>query len=345
VDKLLNRRESYLQYNPIFLPIIGARRFWDSTFGAMTDYELQSTFSIFFPRVQRMHMKLLKELVNLGASVNVHDLAGYTPLHHCLTSMGNSYTKQMAEFLLDMGGADVNAVNRFGDVPLMDVIMGFDFETMKMLIKYGADPLIKNSDGLSPMDTGRRFPKIYNILRQGEKRVIKKERNAAKEEKKLKSCERCELYAEKRCSGCFLVWYCGLQCQKGDWTSHKEACKKRRAEYKEVVTVEEDPNIRAVSFSKKTSYKNNMKPTNSNHFVIKVQVPLSVLGPEDGPFLCYNEKRDIQYKMDDKSDLGIALKKAIQEQESSVIGKGYFYSVIRDGKHFIHPTILAPEKW
>ena len=46
----------------------------------------------------------------------------------------------------------------------------------------------------------------------------------------------------------------------------------------------------------------------------KVQVPLSVLGPEDGPFLCYNEKRDIQYKMDDKSDLGIALKKAIQEQ-------------------------------
>ena len=36
-----------------------------------------------------MHMKLLKELVNLGASVNVHDLAGYTPLHHCLTSMGN----------------------------------------------------------------------------------------------------------------------------------------------------------------------------------------------------------------------------------------------------------------
>ena len=50
VDKLLNKRESYLQYNPIFLPIIGARRFWDSTFGAMTDYELQSAFSIFFPR-------------------------------------------------------------------------------------------------------------------------------------------------------------------------------------------------------------------------------------------------------------------------------------------------------
>ena len=46
-----------------------------------------------------------------------------------------SYTKQMAEFLLDMGGADVNAVNRFGDVPLMDVIMTFDFDTMKMLIK------------------------------------------------------------------------------------------------------------------------------------------------------------------------------------------------------------------
>ena len=38
----------------------------------------------------------------------------------------------------------------------------------------------------------------------------------------------------------------------------------------------------------------------------------------DGPFLCYNEKRDVQYYIKDKSNLGIALKKAILEQESVI---------------------------
>ena len=82
-----------------------------------------------------MHMDVLKELVKLGADVNVHDLAGYTPLHHCLTSMGNSYTLQMAEFLLDEGGSNVNAVNRFGDVALQYSIMSMNYKAIKLLIK------------------------------------------------------------------------------------------------------------------------------------------------------------------------------------------------------------------
>ena len=30
--------------------------------------------------------------MELGANLNVHDIAGYTPLHHCLTCSGNEYT-------------------------------------------------------------------------------------------------------------------------------------------------------------------------------------------------------------------------------------------------------------
>ncbi len=45
--------------------------------------------------------------------------------------------------------------------------------------------------------------------------------------------------------------------------------------------------------------------------------PISSTIP-DGPFLCYNEKRDVQYYIKDKSNLGIALKKAILEQESVI---------------------------
>jgi len=295
-----------------------------------------------------MYMKLMKELVKLGADVNVHDLAGYTPLHHCLTSMSNSYTRQMAEYLLEECGANVNAVTRFGEVPLQECIRGFNTEAIKLLIKYNADPLIKDCDGVSPMDAGRRIPQIYKLLRQGEKQVIKKERNAAKEDKKFKSCQRCEMFAEKRCSACYLVWYCGAKCQKEDWSSHKKACKERQAEYQEVeIDKEHHKKVVAMSTETKTAYMNNLKPTKSSNFVIKVQVPLNPISSTipDGPFLCYNEKRDVQYYIKDKSNLGIALKKAILEQKSSVIGKGYFYSMIKDGKHFIHPSILPPEKW
>jgi hypothetical protein len=36
----------------------------------------------------------------------------------------------------------------------------------------------------------------------------------------------------KRCGGCRLVMYCGADCQRADWTVHKEVCKMARAEQK-----------------------------------------------------------------------------------------------------------------
>ena len=37
----------------------------------------------------------------------------------------------------------------------------------------------------------------------------------------------------KRCISCYLVRYCGTDCQKAHWRQHKEACKKRAAELRE----------------------------------------------------------------------------------------------------------------
>lgn len=46
-----------------------------------------------------------------------------------------SYTLQMAEFLLEHGGAKVNAVTRFGEVPLQECIRNFNLDAIKLLIK------------------------------------------------------------------------------------------------------------------------------------------------------------------------------------------------------------------
>ena len=134
IARLLKRREGYMQYNAIFLPILGARILWGEEFGAIPDQQFENGIRLQHNRCFRMNMKMLKKLVDLGADVNVHDLAGYTPLHHCLTGSGNSYTMEMAEFLLD-NGANVNAVNRFGAPPLSECIMAQNLDFIKLLIK------------------------------------------------------------------------------------------------------------------------------------------------------------------------------------------------------------------
>ncbi|CAL4063515.1 unnamed protein product, partial [Meganyctiphanes norvegica] len=37
----------------------------------------------------------------------------------------------------------------------------------------------------------------------------------------------------KACSNCRLVWYCGKECQKKNWTWHKVLCKATRSEAEE----------------------------------------------------------------------------------------------------------------
>ena len=38
-------------------------------------------------------------------------------------------------------------------------------------------------------------------------------------------CNVCDKLAKNLCSACKFVFYCGRDCQKKDWNSHKEDCK------------------------------------------------------------------------------------------------------------------------
>ena len=106
----------------------------------------------------------------------------------------------------------------------------------------------------------------------------------------------------KRCTGCYMVWYCGQKCQVGDWPGHKEECKVTRKQYKQVLLVEHE--IAGKDNITKEVYVHKIGDVPSKkHFVVKVQVSLgqlkgSVFAPlaPDGvgePLFVYNRDRSL----------------------------------------------------
>ena len=80
----------------------------------MTISDIYSWLLIHFFSIERRHLEVLQRLIDMGAQVNNHDLAGCTPLHHCMTSYapkGQEYLLKLSEMLL-VNGADINSVNR-----------------------------------------------------------------------------------------------------------------------------------------------------------------------------------------------------------------------------------------
>ena len=136
LKKRLEMRETLLCVGAVFHTIIGARSLVP---GSEYRYNTEKLHG----KAGMEHMKILNKLLELGANVtNLHDIAGYTPLHHCLTSQGNSVTYEMAKLLLSKG-VDPNARNRFGVPPLSICVMAGNLEFVELLVNHGADPNIK----------------------------------------------------------------------------------------------------------------------------------------------------------------------------------------------------------
>ncbi|KAF6087320.1 ankyrin repeat domain 12 [Phyllostomus discolor] len=95
----------------------------------------------------RGDVKQVKELISLGANVNVKDFAGWTPLHEAC----NVGYYDVAKILI-AAGADVNTQGLDDDTPLHDSASSGHRDIVKLLLRHGGNPFQANKHGARPVD-------------------------------------------------------------------------------------------------------------------------------------------------------------------------------------------------
>ena len=349
IKKMIARRESLLNISAIFHVIQGARVFKDEFAKERTLGHAKETLSL---NVKNDHMKILIKLISLGADVNVHDVAGYTPLHHCVTRFGNELTFKMAEQLI-RAGAKVNAKNRFGETPLAIVTLTTHFDAVKLLLDHGADPFMKDNDGCFPDETTKLNPKMQKLFGESYKKNTKEQLKNRESQSKCNVCHR-KTETVKKCSGCYLVWYCNSKCQQLDWGNHKEHCSKTKSLYKIGKHmnryVSTYGGIEGATVSAPPSKNRNLT---KKHFIVKVQVPLplNTLRDEENELMIYNKDRSFNVELSkvENPDLFSQLVKKITAEGYYGL-KGYFHVILGPGDNEanqfrINPDNIFVEPW
>ncbi|XP_063741928.1 ankyrin repeat domain-containing protein 12 isoform X2 [Eleginops maclovinus] len=91
--------------------------------------------------------KQVKELISLGADVNVKDFAGWTPLHEAC----NLGYYDVAKVLIS-AGAEVNTQGLDDDTPLHDASSSGHTDIVKLLLRHGGNAFQANKRGERPVD-------------------------------------------------------------------------------------------------------------------------------------------------------------------------------------------------
>jgi len=279
IPNRLEHRESLLNVSAIFHVIIGARTLCGDS-RAFTRY--RKTLG----KIEMNHLGCFLKLLELGAKVDAKDVAGYTPLHHCLTKFVNDITFKMATVLLSRG-VDPNVQNRFGATPLFEPTMNGQMESIDLLVQYGADPNITDNDNINCNQLARLFPKITSLFMKSSfirAKAMRKE-TASDADGSLKKCVHCGKGKDtKRCSGCLVVWYCCADCLRADWVNHKSACKLARTAFIPIkLKTRDGESIWSWDIEKqdlKESVAKGIETPSKKQFTVKVQIPLAA-SPDD----------------------------------------------------------------
>jgi len=112
--------------------------------------------------------EMVKFLLSHGAEVDAHDTdQEWTALHLAARDQKAAIVRA----LLD-GGSQVDSLDVFGNTPLWRAIAdgGSNPVVVEMLLRAGADPRKKNSDGLSPIDVAIRLGKTELVDMMQKKR-------------------------------------------------------------------------------------------------------------------------------------------------------------------------------
>jgi len=318
IKKKLDLRESLMRYSAIFHVVKGAKVDHPQT---AADAE----------RVSKGHVKILTKILELGGRVNIQDISGNSPLHICADEVHgerfvNKTTLVMARMLLEHG-ADPNIRNRLGRNPLMSCMYPNGVKYASVLVEFGGDPTLKCNSGMFAQSISHIYPELDAIYTAADKQKVKTARKASKETNELKKCLVCKSPANKRCSACYLVWYCGAECQRGDWSNHKSACKARRKEYIGVFGM---VGLSGGSWSVDQAQ-------NSGYQVIKIKFDNEALHVS-------NKDNSLFGDILDDEEAGETLGPIIKSKGLNGL-KGYFSSFLKKGALYVHPAILPPETW
>jgi len=341
LKKMISRRETLCNVSAIFHVIKGARTLGckDPSFLSVQEMSRKHL------NVKMEHMKILIKLLSLGCDVNVKDFAGFTPLHHCCTMYGTDVTLKMAERLI-RAGANVNAKNRFGSTALQEVTMSYKYDFIKFLLENGADPYLKDNDGVSTLKMSHYNPIMKELIGKSYRSNMREEKKESS--KDHRNCGGCGKNDDdnKKCTGCFHVFYCSSKCQTSNWSQHKNLCKEIQTEYM-VCHFETNQYIIGID-SKGKEYK---RPPGSwskkSHFVVKVQIPLS--GTME-MMLIYNKDKSFQIHMKRKENEKVydELNNIIKSDGFKGI-KGYFHAILSEESSksvkINTKRILPPQPW
>jgi MYND finger/Ankyrin repeat len=290
----------------------------------------------------------LKHLLDMGADVESRDGEGYTPLHMCVRLVVTPLTFRLGRLLLERG-ANPNAKDRNDVVPLSHAYVQRSEDFLLLLLEFGAEPGVSLL-GFNPSVMFRRFPRVVKACEERIQRFCQQLRQEAKEAGRFKACVVCNANSKhcKRCSGCFLVWYCGVACQTLDWAKHNATCRMTRAQYKPVVIEPvkstDKLSIEEVCITSVVLPKEECTEPRKNHFVVKVQK----LADVNFKLAINNKERSICGRIlcEENPDLSAVLKSKIEE--SGVYGNVAFFQAVWNSENGlkINPfVVLPPEVW
>jgi hypothetical protein len=119
--------------------------------------------------------ELLKESSNINETVNVRDLAGWTPLHEACNQGNLDIVKTLIEH-----NADMNALGYHNNTPLHEAALNTKFECCKYLLEMGANKSIRNQYGVLASDFVKSMPefvKLFNSYenQQNEQSILNEE--------------------------------------------------------------------------------------------------------------------------------------------------------------------------
>lgn len=103
---------------------------------------------------------IAKLLINLGADINKPDGRGLSPLHYAVLYRKSS----IAEMILQSNGI-VDCIDNYGNTPLSEAVFNAkgNYELVSLLISYGANSLLPNIRGISPLDFAKKINDAHMV--------------------------------------------------------------------------------------------------------------------------------------------------------------------------------------